>query len=363
MERLSHYRAWSDARVFGKALAACGGAMIEKVSPQAYAREKLMGDDLHEVTANLDAMMVAKAAIGGVDYGTSSDTPAWSSIAQGVYDTTVLGQLGGALRVAFVHKLVAGAILGVGAEWRKGSRAVRVAPISFTSIALAERGVSAIAVVTQEFAEFAVRDGLAADMLSRLMRDAIRRCVDAVFCSNSAAVANQTPAGLAHAAQTVASTGATAATISADVRSMVDAMVGGGVSLRAGATWVLSSEAYALLATLKVLDQSGVTLAGRPIVTDAPSGTFLLVAQEFLSYARSDAVQIVASTEGMVEMDSAPTGDAATPTAASASPISLFQSDAVALRASLPVNWQVSGPSDSSGNVYSVVALTGSAYA
>jgi hypothetical protein len=96
-------------------------------------------------------------------------------------------------------------------------------------------------------------------------------------------------------------------------------------------------------------------------VTDAPSGTFLLVATDFLSYARSDDIRLAASTAGMIEMDTAPTGDIVTQTSASQSKIALFQNDAVALRAVLNIDWALDGPSDSSGN-FACVRLTGASW-
>lgn len=223
------------------------------------------------------------------------------------------------------------------------------------------RSVGAIVVASNEFLELAIRDGSAATTLANVATGALRVELDSVFCASNAAVTEQQPAGLGYNAQGVSSTGTTAATIAADVRSMVDAMVTGGVSLRT-AFWVLSAEAHSLLAALKVLDANGTTLAGRPVVTDAPSGTFLLVSGDCLFYAMDDQASISVVDDGVVEMSDAPTGDAVTPVAAANSKISLFQDDAVALRATLRVDWSVTGPSDSSGN-FGVVKLTGATYA
>ena len=161
---------------------------------------------------------------------------------------------------------------------------------------------------------------------------------------------------------TVASTGATAALIAADVRSMVDKMVSGGVSLRAGATWLLSAEAHSLLARLKIIDANGTTLCGRPIVTDCPSGVFLLLATDHLFYARGDDMKVTADSESMIELDDTPTGDAVTPTAASATMISLFQEDAIAVKAVLHLDWSLGGPTDSNGS-FAAVRLTSASYA
>jgi hypothetical protein len=256
-----------------------------------------------------------------------------------------------------------GAIVGVGANWRKSGRAIRVAPVSFAGVSLRPLSVAGIVVASREMLDLAIVDDTAAETLSSLLRDAVRRELDSVFCGTAAAVADEQPAGIGYSAQTIASTGSTVAAIATDVRSTVSTMVGGGVPL-GSSFFALSSEAHSFLASLGILGASGTTLAGRPIVTDCPSGTFLLIAADFLSYARSDEVTVAVSTAGTVEMDSAPSGDSVTPAAASSNFVSLFASDAIALRAVLNVDWALSGPEDGSpSGKYAAVALTGTSYA
>jgi hypothetical protein len=366
MERLTDYirrPSQSDARVFGKAAAIIGLAKLENVvNAQEFAQQKCRDRDWSDVGDAVAAAVRTKSAIGGVE-SDSSYTPALSTIAQGIVGESVLGRVPNARRLRFVEQVGLGSIIGTGASWRKSGRAIRVAPVEFAGVSLRPLSVAGIAVASKEMLEKAVVDDSAAETIAQVLRDAVRRELDSVFCGANAAVADERPAGLAYSATTVAATGATAATISADVRSMVAAMASGGVSLRS-AFWILSAEAHSLLATLKVLDQNGTTLAGRPVVSDAPSGTFLLVAGDFLSYARDDQVGISVSTSGTIEMDSAPSGSTPTPTAMANSTISLFQSDAVAVKAVLTVDWAVSGPEDGSpSGRYAAIALTGTTYA
>jgi hypothetical protein len=360
--RLSDYQrsSWhnkAESRIFGKALAVRGLAAQEKIDAREFVRANMADDpDRDDVVA-----AVTKAGVSGTEYGSSSGTPALSSIAQGAFDATIPGQTPGKRQLPFTYQVANGSILATGASWRKDGRGIRVAQVSFAGVGLRRRSVGGIAVVTREFAELAIRDGTYAETLSSLMRDAIRRAVDASFCGSGAGVSEQEPAGIAHAAQSVSSTGTTVSAIATDVRGMVNTMTAGGVPFRSAA-FVLSAEAYSYLAMLKVLDPAG-TLAGRPVVTDAPSGTFLLVAADFLNYAVSDDVAIVTSTQGTLEMDDSPSGNTVTPAAATNRLVSLFQEDAIGLRAVLNVDWSVSGPVDSNGAHYAVVALTGSSYA
>jgi hypothetical protein len=368
VERLSDYThrlirgpSESEGRIFGKTMAVFGAAAGEGVDdPRRYAERHAGGADGSEVADSVEAAMRRTGAIGGLEHDPGF-APVLTSVALGVFNALVLGRIPGARRLGFVSPVGMAQILGAGASWRRDGKAIRVAPVSFARVALHRRSVAAIVVVSREFATLAVNDDTAAETLSAVARDAVRRELDSVFCGTAAAVTNTQPAGIGYAAQTVASSGATASAIAADVRSMVAKMVGGDVSIRS-AVWIVSAEAYSLLASLKVLDANGTTLAGRPVVSDAPSGTFLLVATDFLGYATDDQIAIARSTSGTIELDSAPTGDLATPTAASASMVSLFQADAVAVRASLNVDWTLVGPDDSDGQ-YAAVRLTGASYA
>ncbi len=89
----------------------------------------------------------------------------------------------------------------------------------------------------------------------------------------------------------------------ANVRSMVGAMVGGGVWLRARATWILSSER-----TRFPRSRCSIRTARTRRPSDrhrrSMSGTFMLLAADFLSYAVSDSVAIAVSSAASIEMDS-----------------------------------------------------------
>jgi hypothetical protein len=153
VERISDYRWRTDGgRVFAKAVAVKGLAAIEGRNADEYVCANVPSeiDDFRDVVEAIDA--VTKWAVPGTEYGPSSGTPAFSSIAQGVFDATVPGQIQGLRRMPFVHQVAAGAILGSGASWRKDGRGIRVTPVSFSSIALARRSLGGIVVVTQEFA-------------------------------------------------------------------------------------------------------------------------------------------------------------------------------------------------------------------
>ena len=214
---------------------------------------------------------------------------------------------------------------------------------------------------SNEFVKYATIDNSAADMLSKLLIDDLRKKHDPVFTGANAAIAGQQPAGIAYNAVPIASTGATAAATITDTRSMIAAQVDGVGSARDG-LFISSTEAYSFLAMLKVLDADGRTLGGLPIISGAPSGTFLLLDASSLSYAVDDAARVRVSTSGTVEMSDAPTGNTITPTAATNSIISLFQDECTAFLASISSDWALDDAhADSSGNP-ACIQLTGATW-
>src|SRR5689334_5735843 len=102
-ERLGmpYWQAQNEARLFGKTASVLAlGNMRHLNLGEAIA---LAGDDAHEIRSafnsqsNLDFQ--TKSGVGSVGYGSGSQTPAWSSVAQGVYDQSVLGNISGATRL------------------------------------------------------------------------------------------------------------------------------------------------------------------------------------------------------------------------------------------------------------------------
>jgi len=363
MERLSVYTTQSETREFARVLLAKAHAALQPQLGDATAQARRLVDTVWSDTPFVFRTIEdfqRKAAVGGTELGAGPS--ALTSVARQTFTETVLGRLPGAQRLPFHQSALAGQILGVGAAWRREGMAIPVSRAVFSNLALQRYSVGALVVCSMEFIELSTADNSAQDTLAALLRDAVRAAFDTVFVGTSAVSAVQ-PAGIAENAVGVASTGATAAALAADVRSMVDAMVAGVGSIR-NAVWVVSAEAFALLATLKVLDANGTTLAGRPVISDAPSGTFLLVDGASLFYAvADDFAEIRASTSAMIEMSDTPTGDMVTPTAASQSRISLFQDDAIALRASLAASWGLADANATSSGNPAVIQLTGASYA
>jgi len=312
MQRLSDYTDRIERREFVRGMLARAWAGWEPDKGDAVTRAIQLWPDEPQIA---DALRIeSKAAVGGIELDTSVPAAA-SSFAKSAFAATVLGRLPGGRREPFQDSVLFGRIIGTGGSWRKPGAAVPITKASVGRASLVRHNTDAALVASNEFVKYATIDNSAADMLSKLLIDDLRKKHDPVFTGANAAIAGQQPAGIAYNAVPIASTGATAAATITDTRSMIAAQVDGVGSARDG-LFISSTEAYSFLAMLKVLDADGRTLGGLPIISGAPSGTFLLLDASSLSYAVDDAARVRVSTSGTVEMSDAPTGNTITPTAA-----------------------------------------------
>ena len=241
------------------------------------------------------------------------------------------------------------------------SEGSKVIPSRITAgdLALPPFKVAALAVCTREFALDAVENEDGAVVLSAELRRAVVAKLDSAFVAG-AAVAGTRPAGIDVSASTVASAGATAANIADDLRKMLKVASEGGLPI-ASAFWLMSNTALAYLRLLRVADDSG-TLAGLPAFgSDAARGKLLLVLGDFVAFAMAPEVALFASQEADIEMTDVAGMDSVTPQAAT-SLVGMFQTNSIAVQATLPVSWQVFGP-ESGGKDLAVVSLTGASYA
>jgi hypothetical protein len=138
---------------------------------------------------------------------------------------------------------------------------------------------------------------------------------------------------------------------------MIEVLTEGGISLRS-ASWIMSEAAYSLYRLLKVADADG-TIAGLPVIASAgAAGSVMLAAAEYVTILLGDGVTLFASGEGALEMDTAPTHDAVTPTETTlGEPVPDFQTHSVALSATIYANWQVGGPVNTAGSALAVVRM------
>lgn len=299
-----------------------------------------------DVIASATALITRANVLGELDPSNTSPT---SVLMRRALAASVVGQLPNAVKVPF-HSSGKGLILAGSASFIEEGHSIPLVAADFFDLAHEQKKVAAIAVFSREASEnVGENDASFSSELTRLLYVAI----NARFSGNAAASASA-PAGVANGSGSVASTGATVSAMQKDfsdaIRIVAD--TGGFVP----DCWLLSPAAAASVRLLKVADASGETLAGLPILTGVGVVGVTLLASSRIAVSVGDRVALTASAHGDVRMvDTNPAGEVITPTA-SEHTISMFQTNAVAMRAALAANWTVDSPSTS------VVSVTGCAY-
>ncbi len=294
----------------------------------------------HARDATRAAMIMRDAS--GVSVSTDSGLSEWADISaafmQSAVAASILGRIRGTRPVLFQRGQLIQTVFGT-ASWVGEAEQKPVEATEFGFFSVPARKVSVIAILSQEALTIRGADTL----LRAYLQNAVAEKIDTTLAYRLAEVTDESPAGLASDAVAVASTGATVAAITADLRSMVDVMVTARVSLDA-AGWILSPQAWALFQLLKIADAGG-TLAGFPVVSSsAADGTVMLLAASYLSVATDGPVTIDASQEATLTVDG--------------TTYSLYQKNLVGIRAEAWVNWNLSGPADTNGH-YAAVVLAG----
>lgn len=311
--------------------------------------------------ANLKEMLQIKAAVSA---GTTTDST-WA--APLVYANTFMGDFINYLRprtligqaqfrpVPF-NVRIGGQTSGGSANWVGQGAAKPVTKFDFNATTVPFTKVAAIAVITQELARFSdpsaemlVRDSLADTVIARVDTD--------VFDPDLAAVANVSPAGLLNGVAPVAVASNTIDySDPASVRCAIAALWAPWDTTYLGARpayYTTPAVARQLALAREPLGtpafpgvtMTGGTLDGVPLrvsqylANNGGSGgaPFILVDEAEIYLADDGAVTLDMSTEASLVMDSAPSMNSATPTAAQV--VSMFQTDSMAFRAERFIWW------------------------
>jgi len=352
MERFDSSKALNEHRLklFGQTALAIAKGRGSAADAAAFARAQVdagafYGEVLPLLRPAQDAagkaMRMRSAIVQSTDSGLVDEWGLVSqAFAQDAVAAMVVGRLRGVRRVPFTRGVLSQSLFGA-AEWVAETTAKPVATAGFEFLSVPSRKIALLAVMSME-----ALDTSGAEMLVRqsLKTGAVQRG-DATFASSDAEVTGESPAGIGADAVTIASTGSTAAAISADVRSMIDAKVG-KVSLDTD-VWIMSPQAQAFLRMLKITDADG-SLAGFPVVaSSAADGQILLLSPSYVFLA-SGPITLNVSTEANVTIDG--------------TVYSLYQRNLVGIVSEFYLNWALSGSSDSNGH-YAAVKLSEAAYA
>lgn len=344
-----------------------GIAFARYVKALAMARGNLTGalaiaqnnQNWKDTTPQVEKVLMAAVA------GGDTTTAGWASelvYAQNLANefievlrpATVIGKIPNLTRVPF-NVRVSGADQGTSAFWVGQGKPTPVSKMHTLAVTLGIAKAAGLVVLTQELvrssspsAELMVRNDLV---------KAIAQFLDQQFLSpDYAAVANVSPASMTSGVNPTLATGTTAATLRADVQTLFGLWIAQNLDPSKG-VWVMPvTTALAISLMLNALGQpvfpgitmNGGTFFGLPVITSqsavmvgspvAGEGNMIILinAPEIL-LADDGQVTIDASAEASIQMLDNPTNDAAagTPTTM----VSMFQDNAVALRAVRFINW------------------------
>lgn len=244
------------------------------------------------------------------------------------------------------------ATTGTSTSWIGEGKPAPLTNAAFGDLEIGEHKIGAICVFTEELlkrsepaAENLVRDDLLAT---------IGQAIDLAFIDQAnAGVAGVKPASIANGATTAATAGVTAAHVRTDVKAAYLAAVNAGQPLSSG-VWVMHpSTALALSMMVHATSGqrefpgvdfvNGGTFEGLPVIvsTNVPgtavAGYDMVLAIQSEILVAEGGLVIDASREASLEMDSAPTHDSKTPTAAQL--VSLWQTGSVAIKAIRGITW------------------------
>lgn len=293
-----------------------------------------------------------KAAVAGGGTGTgewgaelaASDSRFTGDFIEYLYGLTVFDRLPLRPIPARVHvKGQDGAATGF---WVGESTAIKVTKPDFSSVELTPLKVGAIAVCSKELiadsspaAEMLIRDSIAQASAQR---------VDTTFLSNASAVTGVSPAGLLNGLSAGNSSGVDADALRADILALYAGFL---AAKNASGLAMIMQPTLAKAISLMVnalgqtefpgLNANGGTLLGDQVYTgdNVGAGDLILLKPSDIWKIGDGGVQVSMSDTATIEQDDAPTGRSDTPVAASATLVSLWQSDSVGFKVVRRINY------------------------
>jgi HK97 family phage major capsid protein/HK97 family phage prohead protease len=331
---------------YAMALATCNGNKLEAAE---YA--KRWADDTPEVARALKAAMSAGTIADAdwaqplVDYRNLA-----SEFVELLRPQTIIGRIPGIRRVPFNIKLpvqTQGSTVG----WVGELKPKPVSELKFQQILLGITKAAGIVVLSEELVRSSTPSAEAivrADLTAQIAQFLDRQFIDPAV----AAVANVNPASITNGVTPIPASGTTADAMRTDIKKLFNAFVSANLNPMGGVWIMTATQANGLAMLQNPLGQpefpsisvSGGTLFGLPVVvsenmpkTGSPPtiSNIILVNAPDILLADDGGVTLDISREASLQMDSAPTD----PITATTVLVSLWQINAVGLRAERFINW------------------------
>ena len=301
----------------------------------------------HPNLVNVIKMGVAGGGTGSGEWGSElaqSDTRFSGDFIEFLHSQTVFDRLPLRPVPARIHiKGQDGAATGY---WVGESKGIPVSKPDFSDVELTPLKVGTIAVCSKELvqdsspaAELWIRDSIV---------QAIAQRVDTTFLSANAASAGVSPAGILNGLSPAAPSGTDAAAIRADLMTLYTGfLTAKNVS---GLVQIMSpSMAKAISLLVNALGQtefpglnaSGGTLLGDQVFTgdNVTSGDWILMKPSDIWRIGDGGAEVSMSDSATVEQDSSPQGASDTPTAASATLVSLWATESIGFKITRAINY------------------------
>lgn len=290
---------------------------------------------------------VAGGGSGSGEWGAelvSADNRYTGDFIEYLYGMTLFDRLG--LREVPANVTIKGQDGAATANWVGESKSIPVSTQDYSSVSLTPLKVAAIAVASKELladsspaAELLIRDSLV---------QASAQKVDGTFFSTSAASAGVSPAGILNGLPGYNSYGPTQAGVIADLKRLIGLFQ---TAKNASGLVIVTTPALATSMGLMLnalgqdafpgLTGEGGTLRGMRVFTgdNVPSGAMILMKPSDIYRIGDTGVSVQVSDVATIEQDSAPQGASDTPTAASATLMSMFGTESVAFKVVRRVNF------------------------
>lgn len=233
--------------------------------------------------------------------------------------------------------------------WVGESKAIPVSVADYNSVSLTPLKVAALAVASKEW----LRDATpSAEMLTRdALVEAAAQRIDATFISANAAVAGTTPAGILNNISATTSAGTDGDAVANDIKELMYRFT---TAYNTGGQYIVMNPTLATgLALMRnALDQyefptidlmgTGGSLFGMPVITgDNVNANHLIMLKPSDIYRIGmGSLDVSISDTATIEMNTAPAADTDTPTAPTGKTVSMFQTESVALKVVMPMNFQ-----------------------
>lgn len=263
-----------------------------------------------------------------------------------LYAATVYDKLG--LFEVPAYVTIKGQDGGATANWVGESKSIPVSAQDYSTVSLSPLKVAAISVVSKEILK---HSSPAAEQLVRnSLVEACSQKVDTTFLGAAAASSTVSPAGLLNGLSSLGSNGYTIDAVREDMRELTAPFItakydttGLILVMHPGLADSLSLMANALgQQAFPGITAAGGTLLGKRVITghNVGSTTVILLDPRNIWRIGDTGIEVSVSDQATLEQDSAPQGASDTPTAASATLMSMFGTDSVAFKVVRPVSYQ-----------------------